>query len=134
MSDAESAEIAARLARRYPARRTDWRVLAVVLAVIGGGWLIWAAWDGAHPAVSARIDAFDVRSTTETDVVVTIERADTARPAECLLYGQAVSYERVGELPLTVAAGEPAVVQQRVTLRTFKSATAVQIENCRITG
>lgn len=97
---------AERLARRYPARRSplaDWRLWAVLLGAIGLGWVGWVALEGAVPPVSARVDAFRAVSDTEFEVTVAVEREDLSRGAQCLLFVQAVSYERVGEVDLTVA-------------------------------
>ena len=128
---------AERLARRYPARRPawrDWRLLAAALAVVGGAWLVWVATAGADPAVSARVDAFEVVSPTDVTATVGIQRPDPSVAVECLVYAQAVSYERVGELPLRVAPGDQVHTTLTVALRTFKTATTVQIESCRPIG
>lgn len=128
-------DVAERLARRYPARRRfDWRILAVVLALVGLGWVGWVAVDGAVPPVSARVDAFQVVSDTEVEVVVRVEREDPGRAATCLLYVQAVSYERVGELWVEVPAGGDATTRQELTVRTFKRGTSAALESCRAVG
>ncbi len=126
---------AERIARRYPARRplADWRLLAVVLAAIGLGWIGWVAFQGAVPPVVARVDAFQVISDTEIEVTVALEREDTSRGARCLLYVQAVSYERVGELEVKVPAGGDHHTKQTVIVRTFKPGTSAAAEDCRPT-
>ena len=128
---------AERIARRYPARRSplaDWRLWAVLLGVIGLGWIGWVAVDGAVPPVSARVDAFRVVSDTEIEVTVALEREDVSRGARCLVFAQAVSYERVGELEFTVAAGGEHHTRQTVVVRTFKRGTSADVEGCRPTG
>ena len=128
---------AERLARRYPARRTplaDWRLWAVLLGAIGLGWVGWVALEGAVPPVSARVDAFRAVSDTEFEVTVAVEREDLSRGAQCLLFVQAVSYERVGEVDLTVAPGGEHQTRQTVTVRTFKRGTSATAEECRPTG
>ncbi|MGB7963524.1 MAG: DUF4307 domain-containing protein [Propionicimonas sp.] len=130
-------DAAERLARRYPARRgafRDWRVVAGVLAAIGTAWLFWAATLGANPAVSARVDSFQVVSDTEVIVAVTVERPNPSIAAQCLVHAQAVSYERVGEVPVTIAASTQVTTHLEVTVRTFKTATAASIEGCRAIG
>lgn len=126
-------EVAERLARRYPARRrlVDWRVLAVLCGILALAWTVWVAMDGATPPVAARVDAFEVTSDTEVKVTVTLEREDPGRAASCLLYVQAVSYERVGELVLEVPADGQAVTRQELTVRTFKRGTSAALEDCR---
>ncbi len=127
---------AERMARRYPARRSpfsDWRLWGALLGVIGLGWIGWVAVEGAVPPVSARVDAFQLISDTEIEVTVALEREDTSRGARCLLFVQAVSYERVGELELTVPSGGEHHTRQVVTVRTFKPGTSADVEACRPT-
>lgn len=134
--DTMTDDAAARIARRYPRRRQgrQWVVLAIVLAVVGTLWLVWAGSYGATGTVTGRVDAFDVRSDTLIDVTVTIDRPDPAKGAECLLYAQAVSYDRVGETKVAVPAGGAGLTTVEIGLRTFKRATTAALENCRTTG
>ena len=130
-------DAAERLARRYPTSRRplrDWRVVAGAVAAIGAGWLVWAATLGANPAVSARVDSFQVVSDAQVVVVVTIERPDPSIAVQCLVHAQAVSFERVGEVPLTGPAGTEVSTRLEVTVRTFKAATTASIEGCRAIG
>lgn len=126
----------ARLARRYPARRTTraWIPLAILLAVLGAIWLVWAGSYGATGTVTARVDAFEVRSDTQIDVTVTIDRPDPGKAAECLLYSQAVTYDRVGEAKVQVEPGGSSLTTLNIELRTFKRATTAAVENCRALG
>ena len=126
-------DAAARLARRYPQKRASrwWVPLALLLAAIGGIWLIWAGVHGATGVVTARVDAFEVRSDTQMDVTVTVDRPDPAKGAECLLYAQAVSYDRVGETTVRLEPGGSALTTLTIELRTFKRATSASIEACR---
>jgi hypothetical protein len=127
-------EATARLARRYPRPGRRWWIpLAVVLAVGGTAWLVWAGLHGATRVVTARVDAFTVRSDTQIDVTVTVDRPDPARGAECLLYAQAISYDRVGELPVVVPAGGERLTRLEFELKTFKRATTAVVESCRTT-
>jgi hypothetical protein len=127
-------DAAARLARRYPKPHRRWWIpLAVVLAVVGTAWLVWAGLHGATKVVTARVDAFDVRSDTLIAVTVTVDRPDPAKGAQCLLYAQAVSYERVGELPVVVPAGGERLTRLEFELKTFKRATTAVVESCRTT-
>lgn len=129
-------DAATRLARRYPPppRHHWWVAVAALLALVGASWLVWAGLYGATGVVTARVDAFTVRSDTRIDVVLTVERPDPTRGAECLLYAQAVSYERVAEAPVVVPAGGQQLTRLTFELRTFKRATTAVVGNCRATG
>lgn len=126
-----------RLARRYPPRRTPawlWVAVAAVLTGVSAVWLVWAAGTGANPPVSARVSSFDVLSDSAIAVTVTVERPDPSVGARCLVYAQAVSYDRVGELPLEVGPGGDRLTDVRVEVRTLKRATTAGVENCRTIG
>lgn len=129
-------DAAARLACRYPPppRRRWWVPLAIVLSVAGLAWLVWAGGHGATGVVTARVDAFTVRSDTQIDVTVTIDRPDPTKGAECLLFAQAVSYDRVGELKVGVPPGGSTLTQLTIELKTFQRATTADIESCHATG
>ncbi len=128
-------DAAARLARRYPppARSRWWIAVAIVLAIAGVAWLVWAGVHGAVLTVTARVDAFTVRSDSQIDVTVTIERPNPSQGAVCQLYAQAITYDRVGELSVTVPAGGQTLTRLEIPLRTFKRATTAVIDSCHVT-
>jgi hypothetical protein len=125
-----------RIARRYPPPRRSrlWIPAALVLAAVGVVWLVWAGGHGALGVVSARVDAFTVRSDTLIDVTVTVERPDPSRGAECQLYAQAVSHDRVGELTVVVPPGGQSLTQLDIGVRTYLRATTAVIDSCHATG
>jgi len=126
-------DAAARLARRYPPKHTGrwWIPVALVLAAAGTVWLVWAGGYGATGSVTARVDAFEVRSDTEIAVTVAIDRPDRSVGAECLVFAQAVTYDRVGETRVRVDPGGTGLTIIRLELRTFKRATTAAVESCR---
>lgn len=120
--------------QRYPERRRRlWIPLAIVLAVLGVAWLAWAGSYGAG-AVTARVDAFRVLSDTRMEVTVTIDRPGVDQAAVCQLFAQAVTYERVAELPIRVEAGGTRLTTRTYTLNTIRRATAADVEKCRQEG
>ena len=131
--DAVTDDAAARLARRYPPKHTGrwWIPVALVLAAAGTVWLVWAGGYGATGSVTASVDAFEVRSDTEIAVTVAIDRPDPSVGAECLVFAQAVTYDRVGETRVRVDPGGTGLTIIRLELRTFKRATTAAVESCR---
>ncbi len=129
-------DASARLARRYPPQRTGrwWIPVAIVLAAAGGLWLYWAGSYGATGTITARVDAFEVRSDTVIGVTVTVDRPDPSVAAECLVFAQAVTYDRVGETWVRVEQGGTGLTTVRLELRTFKRATTAAVESCRKAG
>ncbi|MFT4109368.1 DUF4307 domain-containing protein [Propionicimonas sp.] len=128
-------EAAARLARRYPAPRRRWWIPAAVgLSVLGLIWLVVAGGHWATQVPTARVDAFSVQSDTLIRVTVTVDRPDPARGAECELSAQAVTYDTVGELTVSVPPGGSTLTQVEIDLKTFKRATTAVIGSCQWTG
>lgn len=124
---------AQRIARRYPPSRTPrwlWIVVAVVLAGVGGTWLLWSALHGANPPISAKIVSWTVTSDQTMDVRVTTQRPDPARPATCTITAQAESYETVGQYDVVLAPGTEELEDHDIVIRTFKRATSVKVLTC----
>lgn len=130
VSDSSAAE---RLRRRYPPSRVPrraWIPFAVALGLIGGAWLIWTAWVGAHPPVVGQVTAFTVVSDNQVDVSLTVQRTNPSQPVTCTVIAQAISYETVGQLPVAVAPSENELERVKVSMRTFKRATSASLESC----
>lgn len=127
---------AERIARRYPRQRTSPAALIAVGAVIVAlvAWVVWVAINKASPSVTGRVDSFAVVSDTETRARITIDRPDPSVPARCLLFVQAVTYERVGEKYVDVPAGSERLTALDVSVRTFKRGTSITVEACGPVG
>lgn len=124
---------AARIARRYPPRRTPrwaWIVNAIAITVVMVPWLLWSAFYGATPAVSGRISAFDVKSDTLVEAVLTVQRPDPAVAATCTVVAKAISYDTVGQVPVEVPPSDRQLQDIQVRVRTLKRATTVDLESC----
>ena len=124
---------AQRIARRYPPSRTPkwlWIVVAVLMAGIGGTWLLWSAFAGANPPISAKIVSWTVTSDQTMDVLVTTQRPDPARPAVCTITAQAESYETVGQYDIELGPGTEELEDHAIEIRTFKRPTSVKVLSC----
>ena len=124
---------AQRIARRYPPSRTPkwlWIVVAVLMAGIGGTWLLWSAFAGANPPISAKIVSWTVTSDQTMDVRVTTQRPDPTRPAACTVAAQAESYETVGQYDIELGTGTQELEDHDIVIRTFKRPTSVKILAC----
>ncbi|WP_232549626.1 DUF4307 domain-containing protein [Propioniciclava soli] len=127
---------AERIARRYPPAalpRWTWIVVAALFVAIGTPWLLWAAIHGANPAIDAKLVAYDVRSDTEVDVQITVERPDPAVTGVCSVRAQAIGTETVGEIDIVMEPGSERLVTVHETIRTFRRATSASVVACRVT-
>ncbi len=132
MSDEDRARIAA----RYPSRRPiDVLVFVVALAALLGAIavVVVAGVQRANPPVAAMVRQFDVTSAQEIAVTLVVQRTDPTQAATCSLFAQAVSYEYVGELDITVPPGTETLTRIDLTIKTLKEATSVSVESCVIT-
>lgn len=135
MSTELSPEDQERIAKRYPGRsRLDVALwCAGVLALIGAVALV--AWSGlirSNPDVVAMVRSFDVQSAELTVAEIVVQRSDPQQAAECTVFAQAVSYERVAELTVEVPPSDEELYDLYVDVATIKEATSVSVEGCRI--
>ncbi len=124
---------ARRIAERYPApRRGRWLGwgLAVVLAALLGGWMVWAGLQAARPAVAAEIRGYHVTSAQQAEATLRIERADPASTVTCQLVAQDASHRRVGVAEVTLAPGGAKQVDVSKVITTIGLAVTVTIDGC----
>jgi len=122
-----------RIRQRYPRKRLS-PALMVVLAVVVLtmiGYVIWVAAHRANPAVTGRIDTFQVVGDNELKATLTVDRPDPSVAVKCFLIVQAVSYDRVGERWAEVPGGTARLTTVDVSVRTFKRGTAISVDSCR---
>jgi hypothetical protein len=121
------------MAERYGTSRPVRRLVAIVVTVLVGGaclgWLAWAAWFQANPAVQAAVAAFDVKGQHRIDATVEIRLRDRFVKGTCLLRASAEDHSIVGEVNFRVQ--DAAQSYQKVFhVRTERKATTVEIIRC----
>ncbi len=121
--------MAERYGTRRPLRRLSLIVVTVLVAGACLGWLAWAAWFQANPAISAAVAAFDVKGEHRIDATVEIRLRDRNVRGTCLLRASAEDHSVVGEV--NFRAQDAADEYQRVLhVRTERKATTVEIIRC----
>ena len=121
------------LSERYappPAWRRPLVIVAtVLLATVALGWLAWAAFEQATPKVSSSLTGWQVvdahRVTAQVDVSIA---SGTTHPS-CTVQALATDHSIVGEARFTPVPGT-----NRVTVRTERSATSVNLFGCVADG
>ena len=98
--------------------------LAVVVAVVGLGWLGWTMWFHTNPAVRSELVSFQVTGDHETQARLDV-RLGEGVDATCRLRAFAEDHTPVGELAFTPTSGTNEVV-----IRTERRATTVEKLGC----
>ncbi|WP_158647894.1 DUF4307 domain-containing protein [Nocardioides houyundeii] len=122
------AELAERYGAPSPRRRLVAIIATVVLAVVFGVWLAWAALFHGNPSVRSGIVGFDVVDDHTMEVSVEVD-LDDVEEADCLLRALSEDKATVGELSFAPVDGV-----QTVTVRTERRATSVENVGCRTEG
>jgi hypothetical protein len=121
------------LATRYgtPARTRRPLVvaLAVVLLVVGVGWVGWVVLFHSRPEVTSQMVSYDIRGEHSAAATWTVVRRDADVRASCLLQALASDHSVVGQLTVPVTSG-PTTAQLTSTLRTERRAGTVQLLGC----
>jgi len=129
------ADATARLARRYPPPRVSRSAaigIIVVVAAVFVGWVAWAGVGLATPAVSGRINSFDIESDTASAFHLTVERRDASVTAVCRVIAQADNFERVGELSVEVPPGTSTRIEVNDRIKTFRRPTSISLDGCHV--
>jgi hypothetical protein len=129
------ADVAERLARRYPPPRVRRRTKVVLVAVatlVALTWLVWAALLSAEPEVSGQVAAFDVVSDTSMTAQITVQRSDPSRAASCRVLAQSTDFQPVAETDVRIDPSAYEVVNTDITLTTLRRATSVSVRSCRL--
>ncbi|MGA8246556.1 MAG: DUF4307 domain-containing protein [Nocardioides sp.] len=121
------------LSERYaapPAWRRRATIAGVaVLAVVALAWLAWAAFMQSTPKIESQLVGWDVVDAHTATAQVDVHLSDGVGHARCTVQALASDHSIVGELTFTPTAGP-----NRVTVRTDREATAVQLPGCTADG
>lgn len=110
-------------------RRPATITVTVIVAAVSLGWLAWAMWFHATPAVSSSLVSFDVISDHEMQARVEVRVGEDAVDATCRLRAVAEDKTAVGELAFTPTEGVNELV-----IRTERRATTVEKLGCTAAG
>ncbi len=91
---------------RYGVRSTKgWITPAIVFALLGGGWLIWAASHHSDPPIRSELISFDVTADREISLRYRIDRTDPNQVVICTLSARDQDKNVIGQIDETIAAG-----------------------------
>ena len=123
-----SIDLAERYGTARPWRRTAFVAAAAVLVLAFLGWLAWATWFHANPAVESQLSTYKIVDQHEATAVVAVSLKDGA-DASCRVRALAQDHSVVGEMSFTPQDGDNAV-----SVRTERIATSVDLVGCTADG
>ena len=114
---------------RYGIKKgVNWVGFAVLLAIVGIGWLTWAGLHHSNPPIRVQLISFTVESDRETSIRYSVDRNGVEGPVICTLIARDYYKNIVGQLDEEVPAG-----QGKVELRT-SVATRIEAVNADVLG
>ena len=107
-----------------------WVTPAIVFAIIGIGWSIWAGLHHANPAIRYEIISFNVIAEREISIRYTMVRSDPMQVVICTLTASDQDKNVVGQIDDKIAAGTSQIEQTTVIPARTSPVTAA-VARCR---
>lgn len=117
-------------ARYGTAKATRWPVVALVVAILGIGWLMWSALYHSNPPLRSQLVSFTIESDREASVRYFIERSDSQQVVICTLIARDFDKNIVGQIDQEIAAGKTKV-ELVTAVPTRSEAVNADVSSCR---
>jgi hypothetical protein len=111
--------------------RKSWVAPAVVLAVIGLSWTLWAALNHSQPELRSTIYSFSVTGDREITMKYAIDRRDPDAIVLCTLITLDIDKNIVGQVDDQIVAGQ-SHVERVVAIPSRIAPVSARIAGCRI--
>ena len=117
---------------RYGVRPTKgWVTPAVVIAVIGISWLIWAGLHHSNPNIRASVISFTATTDRAMSIRYEVVRKDKGQVITCTLVARDYDKNVVGQIEDEIGPGL-AVVQKNTEIPTRSQGVNADVVACRI--
>ena len=117
-------------ARYGAAKATCWPVVALVVAILGIGWLMWSALYHSNPPLRSQLVSFTIDSDRQASVRYFIERSDNQQVVICTLIARDFDKNIVGQIDQEIGAGK-AKVELVTAVPTRSEAVNADVSSCR---
>jgi hypothetical protein len=112
------------------AKATRWPAIALVVAILGVGWLMWSALYHSNPPLRSQLVSFTITNDREATVRYFIERSDSQQVVVCTLIARDYDKNIVGQIDQEIGAGKSKVELVTVVPTRSESVNA-DVSSCR---
>jgi hypothetical protein len=117
-------------ARYGAAKATRWPAVALVVAILGIGWLMWSALYHSNPPLRSQLVSFTIDSDRQASVRYFIERSDNQQVVICTLIARDFDKNIVGQIDQEIGAGK-SKVELVTAVPTRSEAVNADVSSCR---
>jgi hypothetical protein len=112
------------------AKATRWPAIALVVGILGIGWLMWSALYHSNPSLRSQLVSFTITDDRAASVRYFIEREDSNQVVVCTLIARDFDKNIVGQIDQEIPAGKSKV--ELVTIVPTRSeAVNADVSSCR---
>ena len=112
------------------AKSTRWPAIALVVAIVGIGWLMWSALYHSNPSLRSQLISFAITDDRSASVRYFIERADSNQVVVCTLIARDFDKNVVGQIDQEIPAGK-SKVELVTEVPTRSEAVNADVSSCR---
>jgi hypothetical protein len=112
------------------AKATRWPAIALVVGVMGIGWLMWSALYHSNPSLRSQLVSFTITDDRAASVRYFIERQDSNQVVVCTLIARDFDKNIVGQIDQEIPAGK-SKVELVTAVPTRSEAVNADVSSCR---
>ncbi len=106
-----------------------WLVPALVLLIVGGGWLLWSANHYSNPEISTDLISFTTANPKQVTLRYFVNVRTASRSHQCILIATDYQTNTVGQITDTIPQGDHSYTRN-VLIPTRAPAVSASIEHC----
>jgi hypothetical protein len=112
------------------AKATRWPVIALIVGILGIGWLMWSALYHSNPPLRSQLVSFTITDDRTASVRYFIERQDSNQMVVCTLIARDFDKNIVGQIDHEIPAGK-SKVELVTEVPTRSEAVNADVSSCR---
>jgi hypothetical protein len=111
-------------------KATRWPVIALIVGILGIGWLMWSALYHSNPELRSQLVSFTITDDRAASVRYFIERQDSNQVVVCTLIARDFDKNIVGQIDQEIPAGK-SKVELVTDVPTRSEAVNADVSSCR---